>query len=97
VIIESVDPRDIEWEVNQPVYRVYFWHQPAAPPGVAQEVVMFHIDEFRLIDAVDVGEVLAWAQGECRADQTFTLYVEHRHADRLSLIHLMGIDPPSAI
>ena len=28
VIIEGVDPRDTQWEVDQPVYRVYFWHPP---------------------------------------------------------------------
>ena len=96
MIVDLVDPRDIEWEVDQPAYRVYFWHQPAAPPGVAQELVMFHSDEYRLSDVVDVGEVLAWARGKARADQTFTLYVEHRNGDRLGLIQLMGTDPTRA-
>ena len=30
VFTEGVDPRDIKWEVDQPVYRVYFWYQPPA-------------------------------------------------------------------
>jgi hypothetical protein len=96
VFVDGVDPRDIEWEVDQPAYRVYFWHQPAAPPGVARELVMFHSDEYRLSDVVDVGEVLAWARDRGRADQTFTLYVEHRDGDRLGLIQLMGTDPTRA-
>jgi hypothetical protein len=38
--------------------RGYFWHRPDAPPGVAQRQVMWHCDEYRLSDAVDVEEVL---------------------------------------
>ncbi len=93
MIIEGIDPRDTEWEVDSPIYRVYFWHQPPAPPGVAQEHVMFHCDEYRLSDVTDVSEVVRWAEGSARSDQTFTLYVEHRDAARLGLIQLMGTDP----
>jgi hypothetical protein len=93
VIVEGIDPRDTEWEVEGPVYRVYFWHQPLAPSGVPQEHMMFHSDEYRLSGAVDVGEVLDWARTIAKPDQTFTLYVEHRHGDSPGLIHLMGVDP----
>jgi hypothetical protein len=93
VIVDGIEPRDTEWEVEGPVYRVYFWHQPLAPEGVDQEQVMFHSDEYRLSGAVDVGEVMDWARTTARPDQTFTLYVEHRHGDSRGLIHLMGIDP----
>jgi len=93
VIVEGIDPRDTEWEVEGPVYRVYFWHRPIAPIGVSQEHVMFHSDEYRLSGAVDVDEVLDWARTTARPDQTFTLYAEHRHDDRPGLIHLMGVDP----
>ena len=96
VIVEGIDPRDTEWEIDNPIYRVYFWHQPPAPPGAAQERMMVHCDEYRLSDAVDVAEVLAWAQDRSRPDQTFTLYVEHRNADRFGLIQLMGTDPTNA-
>jgi hypothetical protein len=93
VKVEGVDPRDAEWEVDQPVYRVYFWHQPPAPPGVAQEDVMYHCAEYRLTEVADLVEVLDWARRTARADQTFTLYVEHRAAGRLGLIQLLGVDP----
>jgi hypothetical protein len=96
VIVEGVDPRDTEWEVEGPVYRIYFWHQPLAPEGVAQEDVMFHSDEYRLRGAVDVGEVLDWARATAMPDQSFTLYVEHRHGDSPGLIQLMGVDPTVA-
>jgi hypothetical protein len=93
VFVQGIDPRDTEWEVERPVYRVYFWHQPHAPEGVAPEHVMFHSDEYRLSGAPDVAEVLDWARTTARPDQTFTLYVEHRHGDSPGLIHLMGVDP----
>jgi hypothetical protein len=96
VIIEGVDPRDTEWEIDWPVYRVYFWHQPPAPAGVAQEQVMWHCDEYRLSQAADVEEVLHWARNSARRDQTFILYVEHRDGHRSGLVRLLGVDPNSA-
>jgi hypothetical protein len=93
VIVHSIDPRDTEWEVEGPDYRVYLWHQPPAPAGVAQEHMMFHCKEYRLSDAVDVSEVLEWARTTARPDQTFTLYVEHHHGGSPGLIRLMGVDP----
>ena len=93
MIIEGVDPRDIEWEVDQPVYRVYFWHQPPAPPGIPQQHMGYHCDEYRLRDATDVHEVLAWAERTAPPEQTFTLYVEHLHENSPGLIHLAGVDP----
>ena len=96
MIVQGIDPRDTEWEVEEPVYRVYFWHQPLAPAGVPQEHMMFHSDEYQLSGAVDVGEVLDWARSTARRDQTFTLYVEHRHGEGPGLIHLMGVDPTTS-
>ena len=94
--ISGVDPRDIEWEADRPVYRVYFWHQPTAPAGVVQDVMMWHCDEYRLSDVVDVEEVLGWARSRARSDQTFVVYVEQRDARQLGLVRLFGTDPNSA-
>ena len=96
--VDGIDPRDIKWEEDRPVYRVYFWHQPLAPAGVPQEHMMFHSDEYRLSEADDVGEVLDWARTTARSDQTFTLYVEHvehcqGESPRRGMIQLMGVDP----
>jgi hypothetical protein len=93
VNIEGVDPRDIEWEVDQPVYRVYFWHQPPAPPDIPQQQMGYHCAEHRLQGAVDVHEVIDWAAATARPDQTFTLYVEHLQDGRPGLLHLAGRDP----
>jgi hypothetical protein len=96
VIIEGVDPRDTQWEADQPVYRVYFFHQPDALPSVAQQHVMWHCDEHRLRDATDVEEVLGWARTKARPDQVFVVYVEQRDAQRSGLVRLLGVDPNSA-
>ena len=93
MIIEGVDPRDTEWEVEQPVYRVYFWHQPPAPPGIPQQQMGYHCDEYRLGGAADVHEVIDWAVTTARHMRTFTLYVEHLQDGRPGLIHLAGRDP----
>lgn len=96
MIVTGVDPRDTQWEVDCPVYRVYFWHQPPAPAGVRQEIVMWHCDEYRLTDVADVEEVLDWARREARSDQTFVIYVEQSDAQRSGLVRLWGVDPNSA-
>lgn len=94
MIIERADPCDVEWEVKQPVYRVYFWHQQPAPPGVPQEHMGYECDPHRLTGASDVHEVLRWASHTARPEQSFTLYVEHENGERGRwLSHLAGIDP----
>lgn len=95
MIIEGVDPRDTEWEADWPVYRVQFWHQPPAPADVAQKHVMWHCDEYRLSDVIDVEEVLDWARNRARSDQTFVIYVEQRDSERSGLVRLLGVDPNS--
>jgi hypothetical protein len=93
VIIEGVDPRDIEWEDDHPVYRVHLWHQPPAPPDIPQSSVGYHCDEYLLRGARDVHEVLDWASSTARAERRFTLYIEHLHAGWPGLIHLAGDEP----
>jgi hypothetical protein len=91
--IAHVDPRDTAWEVDQPAYRVYFWHQQLAPPGIRQAQMGYVSDEYRLTGADDVVQVLRWAKGAARPEQTFTLYVEHLHDNGPGLIKLAGEDP----
>ncbi len=100
VIVDGVDPRDTQWEVDSPVYRVYFWHQPPAPAGVAQEVAQEHAgwycDEYRLSDVADVEEVIDGARKKAQSDQSFVIYVEQRDGQRSGLARLLGVDPDSA-
>jgi hypothetical protein len=90
---EPVDPRDCSWEVDHPAYRVYFWHRPAAPPGIRPEQMGYHCDEWRLTEAADVREVLAWAESRRREEQTYVLYTETRDQQGLGLLRLAGVDP----
>lgn len=81
-------------EVWKPVYLVYFWHQPPAPPGVLQQRMGFVCDEHRVTGAEDVHEVLRWALDTARSEQTFTLYADLNTPERgPGLIRLAGIDP----
>ena len=56
---------------------------------------MWHCDEYRLTDVVDVEEVLDWARNRARPDR-FVIYVEQRDAGRSGLVRLLGVDPHSA-
>ncbi|MEQ4210407.1 hypothetical protein [Actinopolymorpha sp. B9G3] len=91
--VRPVDPRDEAWGLaDPPAFRVYFWRQPPAPPGIRQEEVMWHAYEYEITGA-DVAQVLAWAEVE-RRDRTFTLYVCIPDGRRgLGLIQLCGVDP----
>lgn len=60
---EQVDPRDVQVEVEGPIYRVYFTDGGGAS------------DEYRLAGATDVREVLDWG-AENAAGRSFQLFVE---------------------
>ena len=96
MIIEGVDPRDTQWEVDWPTYRVYFWHQPSAAPAFVPDHTTWHCEEYRLSDVDDVVDVLEWARNRARSDQTFTIYVEQRDAQRRGLVRLHGVNPNDA-
>jgi hypothetical protein len=76
--VRPVDPRDIEIEVDAPVYRVYFWKAEA---GVSTE--------YELSAATDVHEAIAWADENAGPDRTYVLYAR---VDR-TLVRLSGTDP----
>jgi hypothetical protein len=88
--IAQIDPRDITWEVRDPTYRVYFW------------TVTDHVSsEWRITEAIDVHEVIAWAEAQ-RGERTYELFIEYVHrdasaagegADEPGLIRLAGADP----
>lgn len=88
---EQVDPRDIQWEVDRPVYRVYFWERGGSPEEAGPSPSV--CDERRVLGAGDVHEVLAWAAQTAGPRRTFTLYVEHSVDGSPGLIRLAGTDP----
>lgn len=83
----QVDPRDITWEVEHPTYRVHFWtHEGSA------------CDEWRVTEAADVHEVLAWADQRVGEGRGYQVFVEVAPESGLGLLRLRGSDPtaPSA-
>ena len=82
-----VDPRDITWEVEHPTYRVYFWSHDGSA-----------CDEWRVTEAPDVHEVLAWAEQRVGEGRSYQVFVEVAPESGLGLLRLRGSDPtaPSA-
>jgi hypothetical protein len=79
----QVDPRDQEWAVDTPRYRVYFWSP--LDGGWAS-------DEWEL-DAEDVTEAILWAK-EHGDGRDFVLYaVLPAEGERVGLVRLYGVDP----
>lgn len=72
---EQVDPRDVQVEVEAPIYRVYFTDGGGAT------------DEYRLTGATDVREALEWGTANA-AGRSFQLFVETEGAGgrRLDLL-----------
>lgn len=91
--VEPVDPRDALWEDDMPVYRVYFWSKASAPPHLPSEMVGWQSDEYEVREAVDVHEVIAWAQGPEHRGRAFTLYVSLECGGEPGRVLLAGIDP----
>ncbi len=82
VNVYPVDPRDQSSEVDDPRYRVYFWHGS-------------HSDEYEITGA-DVLEVLAWADHNA-AGRTYSLWACFPAVDEVGvdLVRLAGWDPPA--
>ena len=83
--VQPVDPRDTEWEVDRPAYRVYFWQQldGGVDAGWASE-------EWQ-IEGADVQEVLAWADADA-SHRAYGLYVCSTCEGVPGLIRLNGPD-----
>jgi hypothetical protein len=93
--VRPVDPRDTEWEICQPVFRVYFWEPNPLPPGIPEESAGYRSTEFE-VSGVDVGEVLAWAETNAPSGATFTVYTVVEQGSRRGLVRLAGVDPTAA-
>jgi hypothetical protein len=84
VDIRPVDPRDIRWEIDDPAYRVYFWHPRQPGSGWVCE-------EWEITGA-DVAEVQKWAAEQANG-RRFVVYARAETADGPGLIRLQGTDP----
>ncbi|MGN6131939.1 MAG: hypothetical protein ACTHOK_16475 [Nocardioidaceae bacterium] len=90
---DSVDPRDTEWECDNPAYRVYFWRQQTPPPGIPPEQMGWESHEHRLTDVTDVHQVIAWAEERLPTHERYVLYVEQSDAGSPGLVRLAGVGP----
>lgn len=83
--------RDQRWELDEPVYRVYFWR----PDGSACR-------QYELREVADVTEVLEWARTFPETEAGLAgwvpeIWVTHQsRVDGLGLIRLMGRRPNQA-
>jgi hypothetical protein len=83
--VVQVDPRDTQWEAENPKYRVHFWqHQGASTSAWVS-------DEWEIAEA-DVDEVLHWSRAES-AGRSFVVYVLCAVGTELGLLRLYGTDP----
>ena len=79
--VRSIDPRDIEWEVDVVAFRVYFWDGTTSY-------------EHEFTGANGVEEVIAWAEGNAEG-RPYTLYAKVMNGESPGLVLLSGVDPTS--
>jgi len=87
--VRSIDPRDVEREVSEPRYRVYFWSQRNTGK------LAWTSQEWELTAAADVGEALEWAK-ENASGRSFVMYVVVPAENGQVLVRLQGLDPTAA-
>jgi hypothetical protein len=84
--VRPVDPRDTEWEVRHPRFRVYFWSRRSLGQGWMSR-------EFELSGG-DVVAALAWAAEHAVGQETYAVHcVVEGAADGTGLVRLAGEDP----
>jgi hypothetical protein len=81
-----VDPRDALTEETYPEYHVTFWERLWAPADIPLSRVGWRSDDWSLVGATSVFEVLAWA--DAHRAHTVSVFTLER-----SLIRLAGTDP----
>lgn len=84
--VRTIDPRDVEREVREPEYRVYFWSR-RGPDKLA-----WASEEWELTTAAHVGEVLEWAKENANG-RAFVIYAVVPAEDGKVLVRLQGLDP----
>lgn len=82
----EVDPRDVNVEVDEPTFRVYFWR--TAPSLACREFE---------VTGGDVDDVIGWADNNAGPDETYEVGVLTRvgetQAGDVVLARIKGTDP----
>jgi len=85
--VSPIDPRDTQWEVTYPAYRVSFWRQQRrnldAPEWTSEEWS---------VKDTDVDQVLTWARDNAKA-RSFVIYAHITDSEGAGLVRLLGTDP----
>ena len=91
--VREVDPRDITWELDDPVFRVYFWKMYARAPEPATPDA-WECMEYEVSEA-DVKEVIRWADEytDREGSDRYTFYLRVDDADGPGMVRLFGADP----
>jgi hypothetical protein len=83
-----VDPRDATWEVWDPSYRVYFWHEQILGGWACREYA---------VTGEDVHAVFDWANENARSTETFTVFAVVGLGGEIGLVRLSGDDPTRSV
>ena len=88
--IRPIDPREAQWEVDDPKYWVIFWSERKAHEGTS----FWISSEFELSGTgIQVDEVLAWARAEGKNSAAVVVYVVVDHCDSRGLVKIAGVEP----
>jgi hypothetical protein len=82
----------IRWQIDEPSYRVDFWHQFPPPPGGRAEMMGYKQDAYRVSGVDSVTQVLSWAE-ENALGRLFVVYAELLSEGGPGVVRLHGVDP----
>ncbi|QRY42349.1 hypothetical protein JVX92_15030 (plasmid) [Microbacterium hominis] len=91
---ERLDETEV---VSHPVYRVTFWELPPRPAGMSNRYPMaFNAEHWRVTNARDALEVMAWADTQGRL---YEMFVEVAGATGFTgtVLRLAGFNPTAAL
>jgi hypothetical protein len=81
----------VRHDYYRPTYHVDFWRQPPIPPGRDPSTVGYQRDSYKVTEAADAHEVLAWAE-EQKGERTFVIWLATAGPDP-SKLRAYGDDP----
>jgi hypothetical protein len=89
--IQPVDPRDTQWQIDDPAYRVTFWSEREDTSGTPA----WSASEFEVTgNGLEAEDVMSWAREQSKGNTQVVVYVLVDRLDsRPGLIRLAGHEP----
>lgn len=89
--IRPIDPRDIQWQIDDPAYRVTFWSERESTSGTPA----WAASEFEVTGpGLEAEDVISWAREHGKdAAHTVVYALVDRRDGRPGLIRLTGREP----